>query len=216
VGADGGGESSDPLRIGRWTLRRWLALIALVLLVIGGRQAGSALVRSRPVAAPDAIVVLASHEWERLPEVAVQARRWPSAAVLLTRPRIVTEQNCHRCGERAAWLESLGVEPARVLHLAMQVGNTRDEALAALSYCRVERVRRLLIVTSPYHTRRALATFTHVFAGSGIEIGVEPSMAHSAARPGQWWRSAADRWYVRYEWSAIAFYLIRYGIIPGP
>ena len=61
---------------------------------------------------------------------------------------------------------------------------------------------------------RLLPTFTDVFEGSGVEIGVEPSLPHSAARPERWWAAAYDRWYVRYEWSALAFYLVRYGIIP--
>jgi uncharacterized SAM-binding protein YcdF (DUF218 family) len=187
-------------------------LLALGAFLVAGRHAGEALVLSRPVDAPDAILVLASHEWERIPAAAEQALRAPSAILLLTRPRIVTVYNCHRCGEREEWLQALGVPAARIRLLARTVGNTRDEALAALPYCRLEGVRRLLVVTSPYHTRRALATFRHVFEGSGVEIGIEASTAHSAARPDRWWATPYDRWYVRYEWSARLFYFVRYGI----
>jgi uncharacterized SAM-binding protein YcdF (DUF218 family) len=195
---------------------RQLSLIILLLAVgsilFVARYAGSALVISRPLDSPDAILVLASHEWERIPAAAEHARRQPSATVLLTRPGIVTEYNCHRCGEREEWLQALGVPAERIRVLARVVGSTRDEALAALPYCRLEGVRRLLVVTSPYHTRRALATFAQVFEGSGVEIGIEASTAHSTARPDRWWATAYDRWYVRYEWRARLYYLVRHGI----
>lgn len=191
-----------------------ILIVALGTFLLAARYAGAALVLSRPVDSPDAILVLASHEWERIPAAAGHAAREPSAIVLLTRPRIVTEHNCHLCAEREEWLQALGVPAERIRQLARTVGNTRDEALAALPYCRLEGVRRLLVVTSPYHARRTLATFTDVFEGSGVEIGVEPSLAHSPARPDRWWTAPYDRWYVRYEWSALAFYFVRYGIIP--
>jgi uncharacterized SAM-binding protein YcdF (DUF218 family) len=189
-----------------------LLLLAVGSCLFTARYAGSALVVSRPLDRPDAILVLGSHEWERIPAAAEHATRAPSATVLLTRPRIVSEDNCHRCSERQEWLQALGVPPERIRLLARTVNNTRDEALAALPYCRLEGVRRLLVVTSPYHTRRALATFTHVFEGSGVEIGIEASSTYSTARPDRWWATPYDRWYVRYEWTARLFYLVRHGI----
>lgn len=192
-----------------------IVLIAIVV-IIAARSAGRALVVTRPIQAPEAILVLASHEWERLPEAAVRAREWPSASVLLSVPRVVTEHNCHRCGERGDWLVTLGVDSSRLRLLPRSVTNTRDEAIAALAFARRHGVRRLLIVTSPYHTRRALAAFEDVFNGSGVQVGVQPSSAYSAARPERWWSTPYDRWYVRYEWSAIAYYAVRYGIIAWP
>ena len=197
--------------------RRWflgLLLIAIAILLMAAPRAGTALVRSRPLTHPDAILVLASHEWERIPEAAERARQTPSATLLLSVPPVVTEHNCHRCAERDEWLEALGVGAERVVFLPQRAGNTRDEARSALAFCRQKGIRRLLVVTSPYHTRRALATFDHVFDGSGVQVGVEPATAHSPARPGRWWGTPYDRWYVRYEWSAIAFYAVRYGIMP--
>jgi len=202
---------------GKWRRRRvpGLVLVAIAILLVAATGAGNALIRTRPLTQPDAILVLASREWERIPEAADRARQTPSASLLLSVPRVVTEQNCHRCAERDEWLEALGVDAERVVFLPQRVGNTRDEARSALAFCRQQGIRRLLVVTSPYHTRRALATFDHVFDRSGVQVGVEPATAHSPARPGRWWATPYDRWYVRYEWSAIAFYAVRYGIIPA-
>lgn len=168
----------------------------------------------RDVSDPEAILVLASHEWERLPQAAARARQTDTATILLTMPRVVTEVNCHRCAERGEWLAHLGVEPGRIAVLPRRGENTRDEAHAALEFCRQQGVKRLLVVTSPYHSRRALATFDHVFEGSGIQLGVQPSSGYSSAVPERWWSAAYDRWYVRYEWSAVVFYFVRYGIAP--
>jgi uncharacterized SAM-binding protein YcdF (DUF218 family) len=206
------------IRAGR--RRRHFRVAAGLALVVGlamaAPRAGTALIVTRTVAAPDAILVLASHEWERLPEAAEQSRQAPAAAVLLTVPRVITDRNCHRCAERGDWLVTLGVDSRRLTLLPRSVTNTRDEALAALAFCRQQQIRRLLIVTSPYHTRRTLATFDHVFEGSGVQVGVAGSSAHSPARAERWWAAAYDRWYVRYEWSAIGFYVLRYGIMPWP
>lgn len=204
-----------------FTRRRRISILAALIfvsasLVVACRYAGSALIVSREVADPDAILVLASHEWERLPAAAERAHRWPDAMVLLSVPRVISEHNCHRCTERGDWLVTLGVDATRLRLLPRSVTNTRDEAVAALMFARRHGLERLLVVTSPYHTRRALATFDDVFEGSGMQVGVLPAVAHSAATPARWWRTPYDRWYVRYEWSAIGFYLMRYGIIPWP
>lgn len=182
---------------------------------VAGVNAGSALVRTRELRDPDAILMLASHEWERLPEAAARADQFPAAMVLLSVPQRPTNQTCHLCADRPDWLRRLGVDPKRVVVLPRPVTSTQDEARAALEFSRQRGIRRLLVVTSPYHTRRALATFEHVFKGSGVQVGMQPASAHSAAKPTRWWTAPYDRWYVRYEWTAIAFYAVRYGIIPG-
>lgn len=203
----------------RWFSRVWLALFAatvlLVVVTVGVRWAGHLLVVSLPPRrGPDAIVSLASHEWERLPAVATLAREYPSAVVLLTLPLRVTEQNCHRCSERRGLLIKAGVEADRVHILTDRVSNTRDEAAACLAYATRAKPSEIIIVTSPYHTRRALATFRRVFDGTEVKLAVHPALGTSPARPLQWWRQPYDRAYVAYEWAAIAYYAIRFGVYP--
>ena len=184
--------------------------VATALVVLPG--AGTSLVISIPVPDPDAIVTLASHEWERLPMAARLATRYPNAALLLTEPREVNLYNCHDCARRVGRLVRAGVAEPRIHVLPIPTSGTHGEALAALAFARREGVRRLAIVTSPYHTRRALATFRTVFAGTGTAIGIEPASDSSPAQPTSWWRAPYDRWYVRYEWAAIAYYWLRYGV----
>jgi uncharacterized SAM-binding protein YcdF (DUF218 family) len=187
-----------------------LALAALLLWV--GSFAGTFLVIERPVASPDAIISLASHEWERLPEATRLARRYPDARVVLTLPPVINEYNCHDCAHRVDQFVKNGISARRIRVLPIKLSGTFGEAAVALEFAKREHIKRLLVVTSPYHTRRALATFRTMFQGSAVDIGIEPASSTSPARPEAWWRYPYDRWYVRYEWEAIAYYLVRHGV----
>ena len=196
-------------RRSRWrSLRLALVIACLCGAVLVADRAGTALVVDAPLVDPQAIIVLGSHEWERLPAAAALAQRHPAAVVFLTVPKAVTKYNCHDCAARAERLVAAGVAPARIVELSFLVSNTRDEAIAARAECLQRNYTRLLIVTSPYHTRRARATFESVFAGTGITVGIVPSSA-SPARPRRWWMAAYDRAYVRYEWAAILYHAVR-------
>lgn len=187
--------------------------LAAACVIWPGMLAGSALVVRHDVSNPDALIALGSHEWERLPALARLARTAPEALVLLTEPVRATPANCHRCPERAEWLQSLGVSADRLVLLPRRVENTRDEALAVAAFIRTKALRRIVIVTSPYHARRALAVFTSVL-GSGVQVGLFPATEDSPAQPARWWMGSYDRAYVPYEWAALAWYALKYRIDP--
>jgi uncharacterized SAM-binding protein YcdF (DUF218 family) len=194
--------------------RRLLLIASAVLVVLSLwplAHAGSALIVTRELASPDAILMLASHEWERLPAAAALARKYPDAVVLLTVPTVISLHNCHLCRERVAWLEAEGVNPARVRVLPRRVRNTYEEAQAARSFALSAGLVRILVVTSPYHSRRAWATFSHVFQGTPVSLGVNPA-AGGRRRGSTWWISPYDRHYIRYEWAAILKYRAVHGI----
>jgi len=186
--------------------------LVLAALAFGG--AGNTLLVSRQIDQPDAIVVLASHEWERLPVAAQLARRYPAAQLLLTLPVDVTEHNCHECAERLSWLAEAGIDRKRVIVLPHLVTNTYDEATAARAFVARNGIARLVIVTSPYHGRRALATFRHLFQSQGVPTHLGLATTLSGIDPGRWWLRRYDREYVAYEWTGIIYYAIRFGVPP--
>lgn len=194
-------------------LRVAIAGVFVAVLLALVASAGSVLIVRRDVSAPDAFITLASHEWERIPAVARLARQQPQAKVLLTNPVQPSIANCHLCPDRARWLVSLGVAADRIVVLPRRVNNTHDEALAVAEYRNAHPVRQLMVVTSPYHARRALAVFQAVL-GADVRIGVHPALEQSPARPARWWSASYDRAYVAYEWVALAWYRVRYGIGP--
>lgn len=204
-----------------WTRRTRRSLAAIgVVLVVGatlGSIAGSALVVSAPLDEPDAIIMLASHEWERLPAAARLARQYPRALVLLTVPAVVTVYNCHDCGRRPDRLVRAGVAQERVRELPITASGTYGEALALRDFLQTTRLERVLVVTSPYHTRRALATFRRVLRATVTRVGIVAAEDEGAPlHPDRWWRAPYERSYVRYEWAAMAYYWARYGVWPLP
>ena len=203
--------------IERFTQRRTRAALAIVAIGLPFLfllwHAGSFLVVSRDLATPDAIVVLASHEWERLPEAARLAQRNPNAAILLTEPVAPTDYNCTHCALRESWLRAIGVTDNPIVLLPRRVRNTYDEAVAAREYAAQVGYRRLMIVTSPYHTRRALAAFVTIFEGTSVRVGVLPASSESVARPNAWLWGHYDRSYVAYEWTALLWYRLKYGVM---
>jgi uncharacterized SAM-binding protein YcdF (DUF218 family) len=73
--------------------------------------------------------------------------------------------------------------------------NTMTDAQLTFAYCRKAAVRKVLVVTDPYHTRRASLVFQHRFRGSGIEVRVISSNAyrHLLSPEEEWWQDPATR-----------------------
>lgn len=195
-------------------LRRYrfhLIAISLLAVLLASPLPAQWLIREVPLAAPDAILSLGSHERERFAETAAQAGRWPHAVVLLTTPTVVGQYNCDACGYRVGWLATLGVPAARVRMLSPRVVNTNDELVAAAKWMRQRGLTRLLIVTSPYHTRRVQVLSRGDLRG--LQVGVVACRV-AGGLPALWWTRHYDRFYVRYELAALVAAWWRYGLPP--
>jgi uncharacterized SAM-binding protein YcdF (DUF218 family) len=195
-----------------WRRRLAAAAIAVaVAIALAARYAGTTLVVNDPVGPPDAIVSLASHEWERLPAAVALAGRYPDALVVLTHPQAVTKFNCHDCANRPRLLMDAGISTERIQVIGLTRGGTYGEAVATRDLVAARHLKSVLVVTSPYHTRRSLATFRKVLGG-GVAVGVASASDTSPARPDRWWVAGYDRAYVAYEWAAALYYQLRYGV----
>lgn len=198
------------------TGRRWLRRLRHAALVVVGSLVvsmplGPWLIREQPLDSPEAILVLGSHEYERLPEAALHARRWPDAVVLLTQPLMVTPYNCQDCANRARTLGEAGVSAGRVRVLEPPVQNTFDELQAAAAWLRTTGHRRLLVVTSPYHTRRVTGLTAQLLPGTTVGVAA-CAVPDGLATP--WWSRRYDRRYVLYEMAAMVDNSWRRGISP--
>ena len=82
----------------------------------------------------------------------------------------------------------LGVPADRVEVIPQPVTNTYDEAEVLRKYAVAHGLRSLLVVTSAYHSRRALWTLQQVFAGTGIAISLQSVQAgEQTPSPFSWW-----------------------------
>jgi uncharacterized SAM-binding protein YcdF (DUF218 family) len=88
--------------------------------------------------------------------------------------------------------------------------STFDEARVIREYAVAHRFRSLIVVTSPYHSRRALWTLDAVFRGSGITIGMEPVVRVVGSPPAAYWWLKRNGWrFVPTEYVKLVYYAFR-------
>lgn len=188
-----------------WPLIAWVGARALIVEV--------------NVEQPQAIVVLSgsSAYVERTRAAAQLFASGGAPKVILTNDNersgwSSAEQRNPRFSELAiAELVRAGV-PAENIELVPQiVSSTYDEAVAVRDYLTARGVRSLLIVTSAYHSRRALWAWRRAFGESGVRIGIKiaPTGAETPA-PSLWWLRARGWQSVAAEYPKLIYYWFRY------
>jgi uncharacterized SAM-binding protein YcdF (DUF218 family) len=108
-------------------------------------------------------------------------------------------------------LRRAGVPADRIEVIATPAGNTYDEANLLRDYSMQHDLRALSIVTSPYHTRRALRTFGRAFLGRSTRLGVEsPPPGLQSPPPASWWLHSLGWKLVPGEYLKLIYYAWRY------
>lgn len=203
------------------TRRRWLtgALVLLAVWPFAAWCAARALIVRRELPRADAIVVLGGSA------TYVERTRWAARLFREGRaPRIVLTNDQMRGGwssaeqrnpffvERAAEeLRRAGVPDESIEVLPGAATSTHDEALLVRDYAARRNFRAVLIVTSAYHTRRALWTFQRVFREESVEVGLDaPPTGEQSPRPAAWWLHAEGWRSVALEYPKLIYYRVRY------
>jgi vancomycin permeability regulator SanA len=84
-------------------------------------------------------------------------------------------------------LTDRGVPAAAVVRLPNRARNTLEEAGAVSTFLTSHGWKKILIVTSNYHTRRARYIYEHVLApGTELRVIAAPDPAYD---PNSWWRT---------------------------
>jgi uncharacterized SAM-binding protein YcdF (DUF218 family) len=99
--------------------------------------------------------------------------------------------------------------PATALVVEDKSTTTRENALLSIPLLRAQGARRVVLVTSWYHSRRALKTFQHY--APDIQFYSKPSYY---AFPRAQWRPQGVKGQVRLEYMKLAGYCVRYGVWP--
>lgn len=184
--------------------RRALAavLVALAVLAAGAaahrpllRLAGAALVVEDPLQRADAIVVVGGGTPAHEAAAAALFREGWAPRVLVSNP--VTPDRVRELialgirpldlqGEARRALERYGVPPAAIVALPEAVQITETELRAVHAAARARGYRRLILVTSPHHTRRVRVIWSREVSGD-IE-GLVVSARDEAFPMDGWWR----------------------------
>jgi uncharacterized SAM-binding protein YcdF (DUF218 family) len=177
------------------------------------------LITEAPLEKADAIVVLggASSYRERAREAAKLLLEGRSQRILITNdntpgPWSNVEQRNLFFNERSLQvIQNAGVPPDKVELLMQPVGSTYEEAVIAKQYAVERGLHSVLVVTSAYHSRRALWTFARVFRETGISVGLMPVAPGSGSpRPATWWLSLRGWRLVPTEYVKMIYYVIKY------
>ena len=198
----------------RITAAAGLAAVLLTLPFLG-----RLLTATDPLQPSDAIVVLAGARLERWLEARdLYKEGWAPIILLSPGPLSDLEQELRTKGLRYPLegdlardgLLSLGVPAAAVVVLPGGVDNTAAEAALFRRTHSPGPHRRIIVVTSSYHTRRAGFAFRRALEGTGVEIIVRASR-YTSARPGRWWTQRADTRFILSELPKLLAYVVGLG-----
>ena len=102
---------------------------------------------------------------------------------------------------------ALGIPPAAIV-LQDRSQSTREDALFSLPIAKKLSAKSVILVTSPYHTRRAAKVFRKVFLPEGIKVLVDQARP-SVFNPVCWWKRHEDTTDVVWEYCALVMYLFK-------
>ncbi|HZS02151.1 MAG TPA: YdcF family protein [Chloroflexota bacterium] len=177
----------------RWGLLA-VGLLALALVVTRERwltAIGSYLVVADPLQPADAVAVLGGGGRARVAESARLVGAGYGHWLVITEMALPGLWTRYSDVVRVEATRA-GVPAERILVAAGVVASTYDEALALRQMAAERGWGSLIVVTAPYHTRRAQLTFREVFQGTGVRVALWPASGdsyHAAA----WWQDADAR-----------------------
>jgi uncharacterized SAM-binding protein YcdF (DUF218 family) len=216
-------NTTTPASGARAARRSWrLARLGLLLLLgwsVLAWVAARALVVNADLSRADVIVVLGGS--------ATYLERTHLAAELFRAgraPRIILTND----GEQGGWssaqqrnpfyferaqeeLRRAGVPADSIEVLPQLVSSTYEEAVLLRQWTKAQRLQSILVVTSAYHSRRALWTLRRVFQDSGLAIGlVTPPHGAQTPAPATWWLHPSGWRLVAVEYVKMIYYRICY------
>ena len=171
----------------------WVAIGALGLLLLFRRLwlrlIGKCLIVADPLSSANAVVPLAGGGLERVGNAVSLFQGGYADWFLATNPPLSIPGVQRPYGDLVRGEAiSRGVPATRVLVISTKVETTLEEAIAIRQLIRERGWRSLIVVTDPFHTRRARLIFRQVFRGTGVDIVFRPANGHWY-RANAWWQS---------------------------
>jgi len=188
-----------------WPLFAWLAAHLLIV--------------KAELASADAIVVLSGSSTyrERTAWAAKLYREGRAPVVILTNDSLISgwdrveERNPYFYELAAKELQQQGVPPEKIQVVSGIALGTYEETLGMRDYATTHKLKRLLIVTSAYHSRRALWSMRHAAERSGIEVGIDsPPPGWQTPAPSIWWLRRRGWRVVAGEYVKMIYYWTRF------
>ena len=170
------------------------------------------LVEEKVLEQADAIIVMAGNPDQRLPPAARLYQEGRAPKILLANDGVFSawsrkhQRNLYQVEWAREDLLKKGVPEEDIIMLDYTASGSIHDALNTRAYV-LDRddIESLQVVTSDYHTRRTLWTFSQVFADDDLEIGIYP-VSDSSSNLIEEFRS----FYL--EFTKYIYYRLRYGL----
>jgi uncharacterized SAM-binding protein YcdF (DUF218 family) len=186
--------------------RIWIAIVILLtaMFTVLAASAGNMLVVDAPERS-DVILVLAG-ETDRRPTRALQLLDQGYAQrVVIDVPAAAKIYGFTEIELAGKYVQSLS-KPASVSVCAINGLSTRDESHDAQKCLARESGKRVLIVTSDFHTRRALSIFRHEIRGKSFSVAAVQDDTQFGKRwwtHRQWAKTCLDEWLRLLWWNGV-------------
>jgi uncharacterized SAM-binding protein YcdF (DUF218 family) len=200
------------------TLVRWAALALFLAATAGGiwllAYGGRYLQHEDALQKADAIFVLSGTRLERPLEALDIYKSGYAPLIVLSPGRVeVGEFMLRQRGVQFPTeaelqrdvLIRLGVPSTAIAATIGYVDNTAQEANLLRAMVTANHWRRVIIVTSKYHTRRSAFAFKRGLKGTGAEVVMRASK-YDPSDPANWWRNRADFRFASSEFQKLIAY----------
>jgi uncharacterized SAM-binding protein YcdF (DUF218 family) len=158
---------------------------------MGLRGLGAYLIISSDLQAANAIIVLSGGDESRMSEALQLYNENFAKKIILTETGQTVEgfSQLHSFDMRIVLLSN-GVPSGNIFITDRLVSSTHDEALAVKNLMINQQMKSAIIVTDPYHTRRALNIFQENFNDTDIRLSIQPV-------PNSWYNSRT--WFLKLD-----------------
>ena len=193
-----------------------LVLILLTLFLLRYpllRAAGNYLIKEDPISRCEAMFVLSGNSWDRGKEAARLMENNAAEKVICT-------------GEEVSFaLKTMGIHlnnaeltrkvmidhgaDASLIACLPKGTSTHEEYEAILAYCKQKELKKVMVLSSKFHTRRIYQVFEEEFEAAGIELVVRGA-PESGFEEEQWWKSEAGLIFLNNEYVKLLYYAIKY------
>jgi len=201
--------------------RRFLVIAALLITTapLFAWVAARFLIVRAEVQSPDAIIVLSgsSTYLERASWAAQLYREGRAPLIVLTNDGVISgwdrreDRNPLFYELSMRRMQQEGVPSTHIQVAPGQAVGTYDESVLVREFAVEHRLHRLLIVTSGYHSRRALWSIRRACEGSGIEIGIDSAPpGWQTPSPWVWWSKRRGWKLVAGEYVKMIYYWTKY------
>ena len=172
--------------------------------------AGPFLAATDVPAPADAIVVLAAGVGRTRHAVDLFHQGYAPAVVFSDATYKDVGLACSSASLEAEDAQKLGL-PAGAVIIADVAESTYDEAVNLRKLAREHGWHSLIVVTDPFHTRRAVRTFRTLLPGVTVQVSAASTPKYDPAR---WWESEHGLLAVVNETAKLGFYWVKYGVAP--